>query len=230
MSNVAASGVEHLDVFEGHGLHFLPRLELFAIHPLVLEAAEPAFRRRVIPTISTARHRAGHAVLRQLCLEHVAGILAATIRVMHQRGRRPPPEPCHSQRIGHDVRCPDLIRCKWCEIALQQVWRDRQVVLRVRRHLETALVLCLDAVLLHQPLHPLFARRISPCPQCSDHARAAIRTLVFRFLSCVSNILRHPWKTIFRGKVKKLTEDILRLKRKGFTFSFGRLSFVRGGY
>ena len=52
-------------------------------------------------------------------------------------------------------------------------------MLRVCRHLEAPFVLRLDAVLLHQPFHTLLARRIAPCPQFPDHARAAIRTFEF---------------------------------------------------
>jgi hypothetical protein len=47
------------------------------MHPLVLEAAEEALGRRIIPAVPFPVHRADHAVSLQPGLEGVAGILAA---------------------------------------------------------------------------------------------------------------------------------------------------------
>ena len=46
------SVVKHLDVFKGDSLDFGVRRVANTMHPLVLEAVEPAFRRRVIPAVA----------------------------------------------------------------------------------------------------------------------------------------------------------------------------------
>ena len=54
--------VEHLDVLEAGGLHVgmggIPN----AMHPLVLEAVEPALGRGIVPAVALPAHRARHAV------------------------------------------------------------------------------------------------------------------------------------------------------------------------
>ena len=70
--------IKHFNVFEqvrhGFAMRAIPR----AVNPLVLQAVEEAFRRRIVPTISFAAHRAAHPVRGQLALEVVAGVLAAS--------------------------------------------------------------------------------------------------------------------------------------------------------
>ena len=50
------SVVENLDVFKGSGLDLGVRRVANTMHPLVLEAVEPAFRRRVIPAVAFPAH------------------------------------------------------------------------------------------------------------------------------------------------------------------------------
>ena len=57
----ALAVVEGLDVLEGFGLHLGMRGITNAMNSLVSETDEPAFRRRVVPAVSLATHRAGHA-------------------------------------------------------------------------------------------------------------------------------------------------------------------------
>jgi hypothetical protein len=71
--------VKHLDVLEGRGRHVLARREAPAMHPLVLEAVEPTLGRRIVPTVSLAAHRAGHALFSELVLKCMAGVLAAPV-------------------------------------------------------------------------------------------------------------------------------------------------------
>lgn len=75
-----------------------------AMVTLVFEAVEPAFRRRVIPAIPFATHRADHALFLELLSKCMAGILAVPVGVMYQPHSRPPAEPGHRQRISHDIR------------------------------------------------------------------------------------------------------------------------------
>ena len=77
--------VKHLNVLEAGGLHVGVTGVANAMHPLVFEAVEPAFRRRVIPAVSFATHRADHAVSPELVLKRMAGVLATSVRVVHQR-------------------------------------------------------------------------------------------------------------------------------------------------
>ncbi len=78
--------------------------------------------------------------------------------------------------VGH-VGNPYLIRLRRREIPGQQVRRYRQRVLGVGRGLEAPLVACPDAVLPHQPLHTLLARRESPVTQFAHHAWATVGSL-----------------------------------------------------
>ena len=207
--------VKHLDVLEARCLHVVMRGIANAMHSLVLKAIEPTLRCCVIPAVSFATHRAGHAVRLEFALKGMAGVLATPVGMMHQARCRSFAEPGHGQRIRHDirrharflrpaddfaieqiendgqiqpafvrpqvgdVRRPDLIRCRRREVSIQQIARYRQTVFRVRRHLVAPFVASLNPVLMHQSLHPLLAGRETPCPQLSNHARAAVS--VFKF-------------------------------------------------
>ncbi len=64
--------VEHLDVLEQVSDGFLAGGVACTVHPFVLEAVEEAFGRRIVPAVTLATHRADHAVLGELGLEHEA--------------------------------------------------------------------------------------------------------------------------------------------------------------
>lgn len=72
--------------------------------PPILEAVGPTLRRGVIPAVSSAAHRTHHAIVPQKVLKHPGGILAPSIRVMDEIGRRLSAEPSHAQRIHRQVR------------------------------------------------------------------------------------------------------------------------------
>lgn len=171
--------VEDLDVLEAGGLHVSMSGIANAMHPLVLEAVEPALRRRVIPAVSLSAHRAGHAVFCELVLKGMAGVLAAPVGMMHQAHCRSLPEPSHGQRIRHDVRRPDLIRRRRCEVSGEQILRYRQAVFRVRRHLVAPLVAGVDPVVPHQSFDPFLAGRKASGAQLAHHARAAVGPFEF---------------------------------------------------
>ena len=57
--------VERFDVVEQVGLRSGPRTVAGAMHPLILQTVKEAFRRRVVPAIALAAHRADHPVLFQ---------------------------------------------------------------------------------------------------------------------------------------------------------------------
>jgi len=96
--------VEDFDVFEADDLHVGVRRIANAMHPLVLEAVEPAFRRSIVPAISFAAHGADPAVVLKLVLKGMAGIRAAPVGVRHQACGRSLAELGHGQRIRGDVR------------------------------------------------------------------------------------------------------------------------------
>src|SRR5690606_24031840 len=94
--------VERFDVVEDVGLCLGPRAIAGAMHPLILQAIEEAFRTGIVPTISLAAHRADHAVLLQPRLKGATCILASPVGVMNQARRRLLAEPRHRQRIDHN--------------------------------------------------------------------------------------------------------------------------------
>ncbi len=81
-----------------------------------------------------------------------------------------------SPEIG-DVRTPGLVGARGREVALQQVWRDRQAVITVSRSLESAFDLRLDAVQLHEPLHTILADANALGQQFLPHVRPAVGNL-----------------------------------------------------
>ena len=91
----ALAVVEDLDVLEGFGLHLGMRGITNAMNSLVSETVEPAFRRRVVPEVSLATHRAGHAIFLELLLERLAGILVAPFQVRQHPWRRALSESSH---------------------------------------------------------------------------------------------------------------------------------------
>ena len=95
--------VEHLDIFEAHVAHLGSRLETFSKDTFVFETVEPAFSRRVVPAVAFATHRTNHFVFSQQRLKGVARVLAPSVRMMNQTCSWPATEPCHSQRIRHNV-------------------------------------------------------------------------------------------------------------------------------
>ena len=96
--------VKHLDVLKAFSPHIGVSGVANAMVALIFEAIEPAFRRRVIPTIPFATHRADHAILLEFVLKRMTGVLAASVGVMHQPRCRSSAKPGHCQRIGHDIR------------------------------------------------------------------------------------------------------------------------------
>lgn len=118
--------VKHLDVLEGRGRHLFMRAPAPAMHLLVLEAVEPTLGRRIVPAVTTARHRAGHAVFNELVLKVFAGVLAASVGVVQHTRRGLSPEPCHRQRVR---RCQPHARFERPahHLAVEQVEHDGQV-------------------------------------------------------------------------------------------------------
>ena len=119
--------VEGLDVLEAGRRHLGTRREAYAMHPLVLEAVEPALRRGVIPAVALAAHRADHAELGELVLKGMTGILASPVGVVHQPRRWFPAEPRHGQRIRHDVRRHAGFQRPAHHFAVEQVEHNGQI-------------------------------------------------------------------------------------------------------
>ncbi len=95
--------VKNLDVFKGLSLDHGVSRKASAMHPLILEAVEPALRRRVVPAVALPAHGADHAVGSVLFLKGMTGVLAAPVGLVQQPGCRTFPEPGHGQCPS---RCP----------------------------------------------------------------------------------------------------------------------------
>ncbi len=119
--------VKHFDVVEqigdGCGAGCVAR----AVYPFVLQAVKEALRRRIVPAVSLAAHRANHAVQGEFVLQQLARVLAASIRVMDEPRRWPSAEPCHRQRIGHDVGRHARLDRPAHDLAVEEIQNDRQV-------------------------------------------------------------------------------------------------------
>ncbi len=119
--------VKHLDVIERIGNGLAARCVTSAMRPLVLQAVEEALGRRIVPAVTFPAHARDHAVLGELLLASVAGVLTAPIRVMDQARPRLPAKPGHGQGIRHDVgRHPQLQRPA-DDLPIEEVQHHRQV-------------------------------------------------------------------------------------------------------
>ncbi len=95
--------VEALDVIEHVGFCLVSCVIQRTRGPLGLQRGEEAFHRRVVPAVAGATHATSQALVRQEPLERLAGVLAASIRVMrHRFGLASPPDG-HDQRIGNQL-------------------------------------------------------------------------------------------------------------------------------
>ncbi len=119
--------IEDFDVLEAASLHVGVGSVANAMYPPVLEAVEPAFRRRVIPAVSLAAHRADHAVHLELVLKVMAGVLATPVGVVHQSRCWTLAEPGDGQCIGHDIRSHPRLERPAHNFAVEQVEHDGQV-------------------------------------------------------------------------------------------------------
>ena len=80
-----------------------------------------------------------------------------------------------------DVARPRLVGRGRGEVAVQQVRRDRQIVPAVGgHHPEAPLAAGTNAVLLHQPLHPLLAHANAALDQLPPDARPPVGAAMFR--------------------------------------------------
>ncbi len=95
--------VKPLDVIEQVGARLIPGGVATPVHPLQLQRREEALHRRIVPAIAPAAHAAGDVLLGQQPLKLLAAVLAALVRVVHQRlGLAAAPDG-HHQRIEHEL-------------------------------------------------------------------------------------------------------------------------------
>ena len=129
----------------------------------------------------------------------VESALTTTVAVKHQSSLlvRTPLEPCHAQCINDDVarhvvsqrpahhlatqqanhygqKQPDFARCGRNELPVEQVGRDRQIMIAVPGDLEAPLSPGMSAVQLRSLLHALLAYTSPANPQFLPVARPAI--------------------------------------------------------
>src|ERR1017187_1808621 len=86
--------------------------------------------------------------------------------------------------FGRDIRQitnPRLVGCGHDELAIEHVGRNRKTVVAVGGdNAESPLAASLNAVLLHQPLHPQLANANALRPQLPPDARPSIRSAILR--------------------------------------------------
>jgi len=80
--------------------------------------------------------------------------------------------------VGNIAR-PDLVRLAYGELPIEQIGRDRQVVVAVGRDLESTLAASADAVKLHELLHPVLADPDAACEQLFPDPRPAVAAARF---------------------------------------------------
>jgi hypothetical protein len=97
--------VEALDIVEHVGPGIVPRPIRLARCALGLQRGEEALHRRIVPAIARAAHRAGDAMIGHQPLELLAGVLAATIRVVQQRAGFSTAPDRHHQGVGDELSC-----------------------------------------------------------------------------------------------------------------------------
>ena len=99
------------------------------MHPLVLEAVEPAFRRRIVTAVAS-RLIERHAVFSRLARKRMTGALAAPVSVMQHAPYRLSAEPRHGQRV-HDDACDVCCHARFerptHQFAVEQIKHDRQI-------------------------------------------------------------------------------------------------------
>ena len=103
------SVVECIDIVLDHGVCHGKRCQGFGDTEFGLCAGEKALGRGVIPAISLATHTWDSAKRRESILVRLAGVGAATARVMHERGM-------FAQDGGYALRCggrPRRAGCRW---------------------------------------------------------------------------------------------------------------------
>lgn len=105
--------VKHLDILEAHIAHLSSRLETLTKDAFVFETVEPAFSRRVVPAVAFAAHRTNHFVFSQQRLKGVARVLASSVRMMNQTGRRSATEPLcvYATSVGFRLHIRFPCRC-----------------------------------------------------------------------------------------------------------------------
>src|SRR5215510_8757065 len=79
-----AAVVESFDVLEHRATGLDPGLPPAGVNQFDFERSEETLRHRVVPAVAAAAHAAPDPVQRQQLLVVVAGVLAATIRMMQQ--------------------------------------------------------------------------------------------------------------------------------------------------
>ena len=130
---VAKRGMATFPVIERHDVDEQVSLSLGActvaraVYPLTFQAIEEALGRRVVPAVTLATYRAGHAVCLQSRLIRVACILPSSLRVMNQTRRRHPAQPSHAQRIHDDVRRHPWLDRPANDFPVEQIELDGQI-------------------------------------------------------------------------------------------------------
>ena len=81
--------VEDLYVLSYGGFSLCPSRVAAVVYQLIFEASPEALYRRVVIAVSPARHRCLHSKLINKFAVFVSTVLAATVRVVDQSGRRP---------------------------------------------------------------------------------------------------------------------------------------------
>jgi hypothetical protein len=76
---------------------------------LSFQRREEVLHRRVVPALTAPAHPEDDVLALQQPLEIVAGVLAALVRMVHQRSRFPSSLQGHQQRIAHHLSLHDVV-------------------------------------------------------------------------------------------------------------------------
>ncbi len=101
--------------------------EAHSVQACHLQRTPQAFGGRVVPAVALAAHRGAHAVGAKRRLELGAAVLTSAIRVEDQPGFRVTPEPCHPQRVDHELLFHPRLHRPAHDLAAEQINDRRQV-------------------------------------------------------------------------------------------------------
>src|SRR5689334_18148506 len=95
--------VKDLDVLKQISGRLFTRMVSLPMYSFIFERVEEALRRRVVPAVALAAHRAQHSVITKLGLKRFTGVLAAAIGVMNQPRLRCSSQARYAQRLYDEL-------------------------------------------------------------------------------------------------------------------------------
>src|ERR1035437_747573 len=208
--------IKDFDIFKAGSFHVGMGCVPHAMDALVLETVKPAFSGGVVPAITFPAHRACHAVLLELFLKRIAGVLASTIRVMPDARGRPAAEPGHRQSIHHNIGCHAWLERPADHFPIEQIQNDGKV--------QPAFI-CPQIRDVCRPNLIRRCRREVTVQQIRSHRQAMFRVrgdLVAPLVTRTYAVLAHePFHTLFAGCKASQPQLTHHTRTAVSTFEFG---------